>query len=162
MKKLKDLTLPVAGRVSPDLKQKFEKAADELGLSLAQYVSMMLYLAEYSEAGLYKIKSQLLGPVKKEDPQCNIREKKDKAVWEKAPFSDMLSAVLKNEEILAEIYVTNGNKPILSNELVKNGFKYNVLLQGEYLESTYYYYTGLHGWAFTDSSKKYVVITKKV
>ncbi|KAA9340140.1 hypothetical protein [Adhaeribacter soli] len=162
MKKLKDITVPVAGRISPELKHKFELAAAELGVSMAQYVSLMLYLAEDDETNLESIKSQLLETIKSGDQQITRTDQQKEVVWEKAPFAGMLEAVLKNEKILAELFVTNGNRPVPSTELVDRGFKYNVLLQGEYHDKVYYYFTGLHGWAFTDSSKKYVSIIKKV
>jgi hypothetical protein len=162
MKKLKDLTVPVAGRISPELKLKLDKAADELGVSTAQYVAMMLTLAEYGETSIDQIKSQLLETITRKISEVPKLQQQNEMIWEKAPFSGMLEAVLKNEGILAEMFVTNGNKPISSSELVNKGFKYNVLLQGEYQEGIYYYFTGLHGWAFTDTTKKYVKIIKKV
>ncbi|MER2999186.1 hypothetical protein [Pontibacter populi] len=161
MKKKKDPTEPIACRVSPEQREQLLQEADELGLSLAEYVAMLVIMAMYGDTDLEKLRDQVNSATAEQLKLLQEQLAQEQgSVWKQEPYASMLHQVLRNDEILATLYEQHFETPFPATALKQAGFDFNFLLQGVNKEQRTFYFSGRFGWAFADSESERVILKR--
>ncbi|WP_242929573.1 hypothetical protein [Pontibacter vulgaris] len=161
MKKKKDPTEPIACRVSPEQREQLLQEADEIGLSLAEYVAMLVTMAMYEDTNIEKLRDQMNSATAEQLKQLQTQIAQEQGhVWNQKPYASMLQTVLRNDAILATLYEEYFEKPFPANVLKQAGYEFNFMLQGANIDQRIFYFTGRFGWAFTDAKSEQVTLKR--
>lgn len=161
MKKKKDPTEPIACRVSPEQRDQLLEEADELNLSLAEYVAMLVTMAMYEDANVEKLRDQVNSATNQQLKQLQEQLAQEQgSIWKQEPYASMLEIVLQNDAILATLYEEHFEKPFPATILKQAGYEFNFMLQGANKEQRVFYFTGRFGWAFTDAKSEQVILKR--
>ncbi|MBA9077111.1 hypothetical protein [Rufibacter quisquiliarum] len=132
--------------------------ADSLDLSLAEYVAMTLSLGQYGNTDLQPVKEKLQEVLMYNN---ELQQKLEDSPWVREPMASSLQALLRNDEIMRDLYGRHGAEPVPRQLMAQEGFRFNVMSQGVTEGEKNFYFSGSYGWAYADKNKKYVQLTRR-
>lgn len=161
MKTRKDKTAPLSCRVPEELKLQIIDIANNLDMSLAQYVAILLEMG-FNGKNATDFQQQLNTiTTKLQEKEKEVNYLKSLTHGLQPPFSHGLATVIKNDQTLEALFLIHRDSPISRELLVSNNFKFNVLLEAQTIENKTFYFMGNFGWAFYDESKTNIIIKKR-
>lgn len=152
MKPRKPITVPVAGRVSPEVQEWILEGADLHQMSTSEFVGQQLALAAQKRNNLEALRQE------KAKTAVRLEEAQQELAWYKAFPRRHLEVIRRNVAILAGYFEKHGKNPIAIQELVNAGYNLNYLLCTQNMDGKQGICLGRYSWYYTSPQKTHLCI----
>lgn len=160
MKTKADPTTPVATRINTCIEEQLRKGAASLNMSMSQYIGYLLTITLYG-SDVHELQEKLIELTQQQEVmQAQLEQEKDE-IWKQEPYASFLQKVLHNDSVLATLYTTDPAKAIPVKMLKDQSFYPGIFLTGVQKDNKVFHFMGTYGWAYSDTKKSHVTITKR-